>query len=101
MSLADLVGEVLGADEVEDGRAWVRAGDHDRTEQLLAGVERHPGRPSAAHVYRANGGIKTDLGAMGLRTARERRAYAPMPPRTWPHAPATPFSSPSSWCSRL
>ena len=26
---------------------------------------------------------------------------APIPPRTWPHAPPTPSSSPSSWCSRL
>ena len=26
---------------------------------------------------------------------------APMPPRTWPQAPLTPSSSPSSWCSRV
>ena len=26
---------------------------------------------------------------------------APMPPRTWPHAPCTPSTSPSAWCRRL
>ena len=26
---------------------------------------------------------------------------APIPPLTWPQAPPTPSSSPSSWCSRL
>ena len=75
-----LVREVLRADEVEDGGAWVRARDHDRREDLLTGFERHAGGAPAAHVYRANGASTRTSAPCASALRASAWLIAPMPP---------------------
>ena len=74
MSRGDLLGEVLGAGEVEDGRLRVGAGGDDRRPELLAVGERDPDDPAVADVDRGDLGVGADLGAGRLGRAGDRLA---------------------------
>ena len=82
MSSRDLVGEVLGAGEVEDGRLRVGARGDDRRADLLAVGERDADDAAVADVDRG------DLGPVRISApaASAERAIAwliaPMPPIT-------------------
>ena len=83
----DLVGEVLGAGELEHGRLRVRPRHDDRRPQLLPGLQCHPERAPVAHVDRAHGGAGAHDRAERLGAARDRhrdRAHAAL------HVPPQP-----------
>ncbi len=99
--LGDLVGQVLLADEVEHRGLRVRAGEHDRGVQLLAVGQRDAGDAAVHDVDRDHRRVDPDDRPERPRAAAIASEIAPIPPLTWPHAPPTPSSSPSSWWSRL
>ena len=70
--LADLVREVLGADEVEHRRLRMRAGEHDRGRDRLAAVQRHAAHAAVAHVDRGHGRAGADDRAVRARAAGQR-----------------------------
>ena len=77
--LRDLVGEVLGADEVEHRALGMRAGHHERRAQRLAADERHAGDAPALDVDRGHRRTGADRRPGSARAGGDRlgdRAHA-------------------------
>ena len=101
MSCTTSSGEVPLAGQVEDGRARVRAGQ-DKGAWISSPLSRvTPLTRPALHVDRVHRRAVRIVAPEASALRAIAIEMAPMPPRTWPHSPLTPSSSPSAWWSRL
>ena len=78
--LHELAGQLVFVEHAEEGAAGIHARGDLVGEDLLAALEHHPGRPSAARQDALDPGVRADLGTEATGGARERLGDRAHPP---------------------